>query len=84
MLEHQWWKDASDHLPLTPQQTIYQTVTAVSLNIFAVSDTSFKSKAKFLSNTLTLDIVAKADQFNLVKTQIFNPRSIKARTASGT
>ena len=59
------------HLPLTPQQAIYQTVTAISLNILSVSDASFEGEAKLLCDALTLDIVAKADQFYLVKTQIF-------------
>ena len=59
------------NLPLTLQQTIYQTVTAVSLGIFAVPYASFEGKAKLHCNSLTLDIGTKARQFYLVKTQFF-------------
>ena len=47
-------------LPLTLQQAVSQIITAIPLGIFAVSDSSFKGKAKLLSDTLTLGIVAKA------------------------
>lgn len=54
-------------LPLIPQQSISQLCTAIALCIFAVSEASFKGETKLLSNSLTLFIVIKTSNFNLVE-----------------
>lgn len=53
--------------PLTLQQAVSQIITAIALGIFTVSYACFKGETKLLSNSLTLDIVAKARQFYLMK-----------------
>ena len=77
-------KDASNYLPLTPQQAISQIITAIAFGIFAISYTSFEGKSKFFCDSLTLDIVTKAREFNLVRPKSLKAKSIKARAASGT
>ncbi len=56
-LELQWWK----RHPIRPTHSkqAYLNHQRLHLGIFAVSDYSFKGKAKLLSDTLTLGIVAQ-------------------------
>ena len=57
--------------PLVLYQAVSQIITAIALSIFPVSYASFKGETKLLCDSLTLKVVPKARQFNLVKSQFF-------------
>ncbi len=56
--------------PLALQQATSQIVTAIALGICGLG-CGFEGEAKLLCDSLTLKVIAKASQFNLVKTHSF-------------